>query len=306
MKINKKFALSIIVPSFNNAKNLDATIRSIDKSIESFYKENNFYPQIEVIIADNSTSEEVANMVKDLNLEYITHIRVRPLGLSYVRNKAIKLAKYNYVALIDSDCTVKKNWLIRIYHSILKNRSPDVIQGAYFMPFNRDWFSLSESEWDKIRFYKQKQADGKNLVFKKKAYFKIEGYNLKHFYSSGAESLILMDRFKQHKLKITFDDSVIVYHKYPSLIGELKRYNKFGKASIHIKYERPDLFKKEFSPLALWKNLFTLRFGKINFFEYIYQVAKLTSFTIGYFIGKRHYLKEIKKNKIISPHLNNY
>jgi len=145
-----------------------------------------------------------------------------------------------------------------------------------------------------------------NSKIKKKSYFKFGGYNQKHFYSSGAESLILMDKFKQCKLKIVFDDNVIVFHNYPGFIGELKRYNKFGRASIHIEYERPDLFRKEFSPWALWKNLLTQRFGRISFLEYLYQITKLISFTVGYSIGKKHYLKEIKEDKIISPYVKNY
>ncbi len=300
-----EMGLSIIVPSFNNPLGLKKTLQSIDKSLKNFQKKHNYSLSVELIVADNSTTKEVSNLIKKLTLEYLHYLRIKPLGLNYARDKAIKFAKEEYIILVDSDTMVKKDYVERIFFSILKNKGVDVIQGAYFVPSDERWFSLSESKWDRIRFYQQKQADGKNLILKKEAYFKIGGYDTDHFYAPGAESLMLMDKFKKFNLEVLFDDSIIVYHKYPSFFGEMKRYNKFGRASFHIKYKRPDLFRKEFSPWSLWKNLFTFRFGRINFLEYYYQTLKLTSYTFGYFSGKKHYLKELEEGKIISPHIRN-
>ncbi len=301
--MKKLRGISIIVATFNRPKDTLELLESIEKSFQYFYDKLKEYPKIEVIIADNSTNNETRE-IPYRKFSYVRYIKIKPLGVSFVRDYAISRSKHEYIMITDSDCIVKEDWLLSIHQSLKKYNYPDVIQGAYFFPYKDNWLSNSESGWDKIRYFKQKQADTRNFLIKRKFYRAIGGFNKKHFYSTGAEDLFLLKKLKKINAKIIFDENIIVFHKYPSLRGELKRYFFYGKAAIHIKYDELDLFNKEFSPLALWKNLFTFRFGQIGPIEYSYQSLKLLFFTIGYFIGKNHYKKELKENKIISPYLN--
>jgi len=298
-----KYGISIVVATANRPKDTVDLINSIDDSINYFKIRVKKKQKIELIIADNSSNYETKREIKKVNKKYLKYIKMPPLGTTYARDKAINLAKEKYIVITDSDCLVKKNWIYEIFDSITKNNLPDVIQGAYFYPADNSWFSRSESEWDRIRYFKQKQADTRNFIIKKEIYFKINGFDTKHFYAMGAEDLFLMERLKDINGKIIFDRSIIVYHKYPKLMGELRRYDCFGKAAIHVKNNYPELFRTEFSPWALWKNLITFRFGRINIVEFLYQILKLSYFTRGYFIGKKHYYKETKKGSIISPHI---
>ena len=213
----------------------------------------------------------------------------------------VKLVNTEYVVFTDSDCIVKEDWIYKILESIKKNNYPDLIQGAYYHPFKDDFFSKSESEWDQIRFFVQKQADSRNIIFKTKSYLFVEGYNSDHFYSFSADDLFMMEKFLKNNLRTVLDKDIIVYHDYVNFFGELKRYKGFGKGSIIISKYNKNLFNKEFSPSALWKNLFTFRFGLMGIREFLYQFCKLIFFTQGYFIGKRHYQKEILFNKRLIP-----
>jgi len=292
--------ISIIVATYNVPEDTFELINSINNSYKNFKKDcKKERLSFELIIADNSTNEQTKNLINKFKFPYLRYFKIPPLGCAYARDYAIKRARYGYIAITDADCIVHKDWLKQIFLLIKNNRSPDAIQGAYFYPYNKDWFSKSESKWDKRR-YAEGQADTRNFIIKKKIYFKIGGFDIKHFYAAGAEDLILLDRIKElTNSNVIFNKNIVIYHKYPKLSGELKRYLFYGKACIHIKKYYKDKFK-DFSPPTLWK-WFLLRIGHTSLLEISYQFIKLIYFTVGYFIGKKHYSLEKNKNKIINP-----
>lgn len=74
-----------------------------------------------IIIVDNDASGSAQSMVAGINKELgleITYCIEPVRSIAAVRNHALRLAKGNYIAIIDDDELPPKNWLITLYNAI--------------------------------------------------------------------------------------------------------------------------------------------------------------------------------------------
>ena len=80
--------------------------RSIVKCMQSVLEQT--YPNLEVILVDDCTPDQSADLVKDFILEHtperwkLVHLEQNS-GLSVVRNTGIELAQGSYIFFLDSD-----------------------------------------------------------------------------------------------------------------------------------------------------------------------------------------------------------
>ena len=89
--------VSIITPSYNSAKFIAETIQSV---------QNQTYPNWEMIIVDDGSSDETENVVlsiiqNDNRIQF--HKLTQNSGPAVARNTGIEKAKGNYIAFLDSD-----------------------------------------------------------------------------------------------------------------------------------------------------------------------------------------------------------
>ena len=90
--ITKEPLISIMMPTYNNAK-------YIKQAIESIYAQN--YDNIEIIVVDDGSTDNTKGIVqqyKDIKYFYIEH-----KGISVARNTALEKSKGEYIAFLDSD-----------------------------------------------------------------------------------------------------------------------------------------------------------------------------------------------------------
>ncbi len=89
---NNNPLISVMMPTYNNAK-------YIKQAIESIYAQN--YDNIEIIVVDDGSTDntkEILQQYKDIKYFYIEH-----KGISVARNTALENAKGEYIAFLDSD-----------------------------------------------------------------------------------------------------------------------------------------------------------------------------------------------------------
>lgn len=97
-KLNKNFSLSVLVPAFNEEKTIAGTIKNI---FESNYKKIR-----EVIVINDGSSDGTSNVVKKLIKKYGTRLKLldkKNSGKADSLNKALKIAKGEFIAVIDAD-----------------------------------------------------------------------------------------------------------------------------------------------------------------------------------------------------------
>ena len=127
-KVKKK--ISIILPNFNSQKYIKKTILSIL---------NQSFKNWELIIVDDCSNQQTKNILKDyknnkkIKIFYLKKNR----GAAYCRNFAVKNAKSEYLAFIDSDDLWKKNKLKKQI-SYMSRKNLDFSFTNYFAYFEKD------------------------------------------------------------------------------------------------------------------------------------------------------------------------
>jgi cellulose synthase/poly-beta-1,6-N-acetylglucosamine synthase-like glycosyltransferase/peptidoglycan/xylan/chitin deacetylase (PgdA/CDA1 family) len=86
--------VSVIVPAYNEKENIAAAVRSIA---------NGRYPEIEVIVVDDGSTDGTAAIVKKLRLRNVRVIRVPNGGKSNALNVGIAAARHDLIIMVDGD-----------------------------------------------------------------------------------------------------------------------------------------------------------------------------------------------------------
>jgi len=85
---------SIVIPLYNKEKHIKNTLYSVL---------NQNYQSFEIIIVDDGSTDDSAEVVKSIKDERIKLIFQINQGVSSARNNGIKNAKYKYIAFLDAD-----------------------------------------------------------------------------------------------------------------------------------------------------------------------------------------------------------
>jgi cellulose synthase/poly-beta-1,6-N-acetylglucosamine synthase-like glycosyltransferase len=86
--------VSVIVPAYNEAANIAATVRSLISSD---------YPYLEVIVVDDGSTDGTATIVERLGLRGVRVIRQENAGKPAALNTGIRAARANLLVLVDGD-----------------------------------------------------------------------------------------------------------------------------------------------------------------------------------------------------------
>ena len=158
----------ICICTFNRNKSLINCLKSIQK-----LKKVNAY-KVKILVLDNSNNNNSYNTIKKFkkktNLELIQAHESRR-GIVFARNKCLKISKKlkpEFIAFIDDDCKVDKNWLKNIF-KLLVNVDADVVTGPqkYEQPnYKKNNFaSLFEKKYNE-KILKVSWAASNNVFFK--------------------------------------------------------------------------------------------------------------------------------------------
>lgn len=106
--------LSIIIPAYNVEKYIDACLLSLCKQLNDF---------TELIIVDDKSTDHTVSSIKNRMKLYtdkrITLVELsKNSGVSHARNKGLEIAKGEYIAFIDADDLVSKNYIASILQAI--------------------------------------------------------------------------------------------------------------------------------------------------------------------------------------------
>ena len=164
--MNTMNEILICIPTYNRNKSLIDCLKSIKK-----LKNNNFF-KIKILILDNTLTNNSYKVVKSYNKR--SHFKIhqgheRKRGIVFARNKCLQIAKKikpSYIAFVDDDCKVDKNWLKNIF-KLLNKIDADVITGPqlYEGKNKNNYMYLFEKIYQK-KLLKVKWAASNNVFFK--------------------------------------------------------------------------------------------------------------------------------------------
>ena len=164
MKIMNK--ILICIPTYNRNTSLINCLKSI-KNLK-----NSNFSKINILIIDNTTTNNSYGPIKkfkERSTLKIYHRHEKKRGIVFARNKCLLFArklKPNYIAFIDDDCKVDKNWLKNIFE-LLNKVDADVITGPqlYEGGIKKNYMHLFEKKYTK-KLLRVAWAASNNVFFK--------------------------------------------------------------------------------------------------------------------------------------------
>lgn len=233
--------VSIIIPTYNRGY-------TIKKSIESIL--NQTYKSFELIIVDDNSTDNTAEIVKSIKDERIRYIKQeKNLGANVARNRGVIESKGNFIAFQDSD----DEWLpnkLEIQLDELKNNNADIV----YCSFNR-------FENDKHEVIPKKNINDENIatellkynfistqtILGKKECFESEKFDEK------------LPRFQDWDLVIRLSMKYKIHHVNKPLVNvylqndSITRSSEKGKIAINIMMDKYiDEIRKNKSILSRW------------------------------------------------------
>src|SRR3989344_1093933 len=198
--------ISVVIPILNESKVIKECLKNL---LSQSYK------PIEVIVVDNGSSDNSANLVKSMGKEFVKRgIKLILLSCHYgnqinARNLGVRKSRGEIVGFIDADTFLDMNWVLNLekyFHDpkivgvggkcYFRNKGKMLnffyVVGYYYTTILIGWYRLG----------------GGNSAFRRSAFIKVKGY-------SGLEELI-----RDKKLVYPEDDLFI--SKKLERLGELK------------------------------------------------------------------------------------
>jgi len=122
-----KFKVSVVAPVLNNKKR-------ITKFLEALLNQNYNKDLYEIIIIDNGSSDGTIDIIKKFDV--ILLFEHEKLGSPYsARNRGIEKASGDIIALLDSDCIPKGDWLSKAI-ACFHNKEADIIGGKVIFHYD--------------------------------------------------------------------------------------------------------------------------------------------------------------------------
>lgn len=269
--------LSVVIPCYNAAETIAAQLEAISKQQWN-------YPW-EVIIADNGSSDNTVEIVKEFEGKISNLITVdasEKKGPSYARNFGVENSNGEYIAFMDADDIVGKNWLQNIGNALLKHD---------FVACRLDWTMLNDLSDDTLQKKPQLDglinfsmgkflpfANGGSLGIKKSVHDKVNGYDESLKYSEDLDYCWRV-QLEGHKL-IFILEAMIQMRSRSTNKKVFKQHMKWGEGDVYLlkKYKHHGIedyttlqsIRSLYHVLRTWRNLFSpekkelwiIRFGQ--------------------------------------------
>ena len=303
--------ISIIIPCFNEEKN-------IGKCLESIFNQN--YNNFEVIVVDNNSND---NSIKMASLYPVTILEEPKVhNVSAVRNKGIINSNGEIIVTIDADCELKQGFLKMIADrfsdkSIHILAFPNSAEGSTefhkqrtVVPDTTIYIGKSKTIMQKLvaLFYGYHGAPAGFIAFRKSAFIDVGGYDEHCFPFGGEDYDIFFKIISQYKYStILPDETNLIKEKRTNQSGFYRfvRWNyRTAEARINLYYHHKKnmanpiikfFFLKAFIHIAASIIFVGLLLAILFNYSYLY-LAPIFAILLFFYYSKRsskHFVRQI-------------
>lgn len=211
---------SIIIAARNEEENIASCLRAlINQSYPAAY--------MEIIVVDDNSQDNTRNIVQHFCEQY-QFIKLIALdekkgeqGKKQALQKAMELAKGQLVFTTDADCVMGMDWL-RIMVSYQKKTNAEMIVGPVCFNGEKNIFEklqtlefmvLMASGAGALYYNKAILCNGANLMYTRKAFDAVNGFEKINNYPSGDDVLLMYKISKKFPRNVKFlkNEDVVVY-----------------------------------------------------------------------------------------------
>lgn len=271
--MSHKDNVSVIICTYNRAK-------FIGEALTSLAKQTLGKDKFEIIIINNNSKDDTEEICQtfidkqpDLDITYFVE---REQGLSFARNRGLKIAKYEIITYIDDDAYAQPDFLEQIYSFFQENK--DVVGiGGKVIPR----YEIEEPKWMNVflhglvtkvdygtsirKFPKNRFPVGCNMSYKKNILEQVGGFNNKLKWR--ADDKYINFKIRELTDEIYYIPDLVVQHsidaKRTSDAGFMDVALKFGASeSIRVKSEGLNTYYLKLLEFAYkWAGSFILLLG---------------------------------------------
>ncbi len=216
----KRVPVSVIVCAKNEAEN-------VKKFIPLLAEQN--YPDYEVVLIDDASSDETLDIFEEFERIY-PHLRLVKVqnNEAFWANKkfaltlGIKAAKKEYLLFTDSDCyPTSKDWITAMSSQFTMSKTIVLGYGAYekvkgsllnkIIRFDEMLTATQYFAWAKLG--KPFMGEGRNMAYKKEAFFNVNGFMHHMHIRSGEDSLFVNEAANKKNITVCYTPESFTYCK---------------------------------------------------------------------------------------------
>ncbi|MFA6215861.1 MAG: glycosyltransferase [Patescibacteria group bacterium] len=223
--------VSIIIPCFNEEKNLPVVLESVLKQDYSDY---------EVILVDNNSTDNTKNIILEFqkNNDKIRYVFESYRSRGAARNTGEKMASGEIILMTDADCQVPPNWISEMIEPIINGGFAGV-QGI------DEHVDLRVRDTYTIALIGQREVIGgintNNFAIKAET-LRLAGFSGRKYFRANDSELSI--RLHENNAKIKFLDFK-VRHYYDLKLGRIiKKYFEEGFWQAIVAYDHREYLKK--------------------------------------------------------------
>ena len=249
--------VSIIVCSYNGGKTLKDCLESLDQLN---------YPDYEIILVDDGSKDNTAEIVKDFQatrvqkaagryLPDFVPIVQRNMGLSFARNAGAAAATGAVIAYTDSDCMADPDWLFYLIGTLLSGDYAGV-GGPNISPPAVNWVQASVAAAPGgpshvlLSDVVAEHIPGCNMAFHRWAFESVVGFDTE--YRKAGDDVDFCWRLQTSGQVIAFSPAAIVWHyRRFTLKAFRKQQEGYGEAESMLRFKHLIFFGP--TGTAKWK-----------------------------------------------------
>lgn len=251
--------LSIIIPSYNAQKNINACLHSIEKQKDD---------QLEVIVVDCSPHDQVMRICNQYN--FVKYIKVeKRFNPGEGRNIGAKLSVSDYLVFIDSDVVLANNAIINIRDSIYSGKEVfgaaleinKTINDSFSGRVEHYYFNHESQSSRQIK--KRNNLSSAFMIIKKELFLKFNGFSD----IPRMQDTELTERLAESGIDLYFVPDIIGYQIQDSPIKSvLNKIKITGNNLFFIRYSKKinTKFKRLYFSLLL-PLMMIAKITRINF-----------------------------------------
>src|SRR3989344_5860927 len=314
-KITTKFpSVSILIPAYNEGKTITKTIKSVL---------NLDYPKdkLEIIVINDSSTDNTANMVKKFKEVKLIYNKHRGAGKASALNTGLKYANGELFAVIDADSEIEKYSLKNLISYFEDNKTGSVISSIKIRNPKNIYHHIQRLEYILATFIRKLMSKIDTLhitpgvlsVYRTRLIKKLGGFDEKNI----TEDLEIALRLRANNYSVKMSPDSITYTRIPSDFKELWHqrirwfrgfiYNnlKYKKMFMNKKYGAIGRFQLPLNVLTFFTIVILFVFISYevftNLYESIFNPALLIYFTAYPLLRTLHWMaafyKEIIRSK---------
>jgi len=211
--------VSIIICAYNEAENLR-------KNLPEILEQD--YPEFEVIVVNDNSSDKTLDVLLDFKKKYPTlcvinrtYKKSHEVGKKFALAQGIETAQHELLLLTDADCQPATNqWLAQMQKQVASPIAIVLGYGPYFQ-YEEDGFLNRfirfETVYTAIQYFsfalwgKPYMGVGRNLMYKKTLYRKVDGFKSHEHVASGDDDLFINAIAHLNNTSINLDERTFVY-----------------------------------------------------------------------------------------------